>query len=194
MFDDCIPHHWTAAAGGFHYGLSFVRHWAELFGNVAIACILVHFGAWAFHIPIYAARVGELDIHGWEAKYAQDVDGLSRSSLAQVWQHGMKKEMCVVNHELTFYSNSCNSWIDHLHPFTINKSTSTMFSNHNPIYHIANQTYIASPDSAFISSQSLPLKTQYPSHQPDRQVTPMECTKVAVCRRSEMARNIIKNP
>jgi len=53
--------------------------------------------------------IGELDIHGWEAKYAQDVDGLSRSSLAQVWQHGTKKEMCVVNHELTFYSNSCNS-------------------------------------------------------------------------------------
>ena len=83
--------------------------------------------------------IGELDIHG-EAKYAQDVDGLSRSSLAQVWQHGMKKEMCVVNHELTFYSNSCNSWIDHLHPFTINKSTSTMFSKSNPgiLYHIAN--------------------------------------------------------
>lgn len=37
MFDDCIPHHWTAAAGGFHYGLSFVRHWAELCGNVAIS-------------------------------------------------------------------------------------------------------------------------------------------------------------
>lgn len=141
--------------------------------------------------------IGELDIHGWEAKYAQDVDGLSRSSLAQVWQHGMKKEMCVVNHELTFYSNSCNSWIDHLHPFTINKSTSTMFSKSNPgiLYHIANQTYIASPDSAFIlGTQSLRLKTQYPSHQPDRQVTPMECTKVAVCRRSEMSRNIIKNP
>lgn len=39
--------------------------------------------------------IGELDIR-WEAKYAQDVDGLSRSSLAQVWQHPNGKRRCVL--------------------------------------------------------------------------------------------------